>query len=132
MFLVAGLAGADAVVSPVQVAVLLQRSPVLRQPAAVRDGPGVREDAAALRLHCDAAAAAGAGEAGEGQTAAGEADSDPHALPEVRECSCGSLFRATLEMDGRLPKPQGQNWRGGGRDPYPRIPLGASWHFQPV
>ena len=89
MFLVAGLAGANAVVSSVQVAVLLQRAPVLRQPAAVRDGPGVREDAAALCLHCYAAAAAGAGEAGEGQTAAGEADSDPHPLPEVRESSWG-------------------------------------------
>ena len=66
-----------------QVAVLLQRAPALRQPAAVRDGPGVREDAAALRLHCYAAAAAGAGEAEEGQTAAGEANSDPHPLPKV-------------------------------------------------
>lgn len=63
-----------------QVALLLQRASVLRQPAAVRDHADLRTDAAALGVHCHEEAAPRAGQAGEGQAAARETHAHPHTL----------------------------------------------------
>lgn len=53
-----------------QVAVLLQRASVLRQPPSLPDHADLRPDSAALRLHCDEETTARAGQTGKGQAAA--------------------------------------------------------------
>lgn len=53
-----------------QVALLLQRAPVLRQSTTVRDHSDLRPDTTAFCVHCDEETAAGAGQTGEGQASA--------------------------------------------------------------
>ena len=68
-----------------QMAVLLQRAPVLRQPAPVRDHADLRPDAAALGVHRDEEATARAGPAGKGQAATWETHTHSHTLSQVRK-----------------------------------------------
>lgn len=87
-----------------QVAVLLQRAPVLWQSTSVRNHPSVWENTAALSLHSHETTAPGTSETGERQTATWKTNFNPHPFPKVREHPCWSLI-LELVIDKHTPKP---------------------------